>query len=296
MNNIDKNELAKFIEDSVSELRSSPNEPKTFRFPLDEDLAVYIGWRDGFESDNGYYGYDVCGMIGTMHEDLWADYDFVDMPYNPETGDVWDTELTSPDASDADWFINVYKDIRTSFENGDIVIPGATPIYSKTSVKASDGVSDEAYEVADIIVDKLKDKDYVSYDEYLSLYDEAVKQVFNYPLSPEQEEDIYSGDFSTDVRILVSMNGGYGTDYSSGDLTRDLDSIELSKQIKASSNPLDELWDKYIEYGICSEETLRVVTSINGYNEETMNDILYATTGYRSWEQYTESEGIEEED
>lgn len=295
MNNIDKNELAKFIEDSVSALHASPDEPMTYKFPLDEDLALYVGWVGGFDPNNGYNGYEVCGKIGTTHEDLWADYDFVDMPFNPETGDVWDTELTSPDASDADWFITVYKDIRTSFENGDIVIPGATPIYSKTSVKASDGVPDEAYKVADIIVDKLEDKDYVSYDEYLSLYDKAVKQVFDHSLSPEQENDIYDGDFSVDVRTLVEMKGGYGTDYSSGDLTRDLDSIELSKQVKASSNPLDELWDKYIDYGICSEETLRVVTSINGYNEETMNDILYATIGYRSWDQFVESEGIEED-
>ena len=73
MENIDKNKLAKFIEDSVSELRSSPNEPKTFRFSLDDDLALYIGWLDGFDPNNGYNGYEVCGKIGTTHEDLWAD-------------------------------------------------------------------------------------------------------------------------------------------------------------------------------------------------------------------------------
>jgi len=48
---------------------------------------------------------------------------------------------------------------------------------------------------------------------------------------------------------------------------------------------LDYIWDLYIELGICSEETLRVVTSINGYNAETMQDILYATIGLRSLEQ-----------
>lgn len=48
---------------------------------------------------------------------------------------------------------------------------------------------------------------------------------------------------------------------------------------------LDEMWDLFLDLGICSEETLRVVTSINGYNEETMLDILYATTGLRNIEQ-----------
>lgn len=56
---------------------------------------------------------------------------------------------------------------------------------------------------------------------------------------------------------------------------------------------LDEMWDIFIEYGICSEETLQVVTSINGYSEETMLDILFATTGFRNFEQLAEDLGID---
>ena len=51
-----------------------------------------------------------------------------------------------------------------------------------------------------------------------------------------------------------------------------------------------ELWDYLRDNEIVSEETLRVVTSINGYSVETLNDILYATTGYRSLEQIEEVE------
>lgn len=51
---------------------------------------------------------------------------------------------------------------------------------------------------------------------------------------------------------------------------------------------LDEMWDLMLDLGICSEETLRVVTSINGYSEETMLDILYATIGLRNFEQVAE--------
>ena len=53
-------------------------------------------------------------------------------------------------------------------------------------------------------------------------------------------------------------------------------------------NPLDELWDLIIEYGIANESELQLVTCINGYNEETLNDVIYARTGFRSIEQYNE--------
>ena len=38
---------------------------------------------------------------------------------------------------------------------------------------------------------------------------------------------------------------------------------------------------------------MKLVTSINGYNEESVNDILYVRTGYRDMEQYLEYEDKE---
>ena len=46
----------------------------------------------------------------------------------------------------------------------------------------------------------------------------------------------------------------------------------------------NEMWDRLLEMGT-SEETLQVVTCINGYSEETMLDILYAQYGYRNFDQ-----------
>lgn len=46
----------------------------------------------------------------------------------------------------------------------------------------------------------------------------------------------------------------------------------------------DEMWDDLMELGV-SEQTLQIVTSINGYNAETLCDVLYAHTGYRSFDQ-----------
>lgn len=59
---------------------------------------------------------------------------------------------------------------------------------------------------------------------------------------------------------------------------------------------IDEVWDLFLDYDICSEETLNVVTSINGYSLETMADILYATTGLRNIEQLKSEFGIEDEE
>ena len=50
---------------------------------------------------------------------------------------------------------------------------------------------------------------------------------------------------------------------------------------------LDEKWDMLRDYGI-SEQTLNVVTGINGYSEKTLNDILYVATGYRNFEDLAE--------
>ena len=58
------------------------------------------------------------------------------------------------------------------------------------------------------------------------------------------------------------------------------------KEIKTMTN--DEFFDFLVEYGIATEDEIRLVTDINGYNEETLNDILYARTGNRSIEQFLE--------
>ena len=51
---------------------------------------------------------------------------------------------------------------------------------------------------------------------------------------------------------------------------------------------LIEIWDYIVEIGIATEDELRLVTSINGTNEDSLNSVLYSRTGYRSLEQLTE--------
>ena len=42
-----------------------------------------------------------------------------------------------------------------------------------------------------------------------------------------------------------------------------------------------------------NEEVINCITSINGYNEDTLDNILYYYTGYRDLKQYTEYEDKE---
>ena len=52
---------------------------------------------------------------------------------------------------------------------------------------------------------------------------------------------------------------------------------------------IDEVWDLLIEYGVATQEELSLVTCINGYNMDTMNDVIYARAGYRNIEQLEDS-------
>ena len=55
-------------------------------------------------------------------------------------------------------------------------------------------------------------------------------------------------------------------------------------------NRTEQIWDYIMEIGIATEEELRLVTSIDGYNEESLNSVIYVRTGYRSMEQLEEAE------
>ena len=45
------------------------------------------------------------------------------------------------------------------------------------------------------------------------------------------------------------------------------------------------LWDFIVDNNIATEDEVRLVSDINGFNDETMTDIIYARTLLRSYEQ-----------
>lgn len=46
-----------------------------------------------------------------------------------------------------------------------------------------------------------------------------------------------------------------------------------------------QLWDYLINSGIATEQELRLITDIIGYSTDTLNEVIYARTGYRDYEQ-----------
>lgn len=49
---------------------------------------------------------------------------------------------------------------------------------------------------------------------------------------------------------------------------------------------LEQYYNYLTNYELVSGETLDIITSINGYNEDTLDDVLYVVSGYRDIEQY----------
>lgn len=56
---------------------------------------------------------------------------------------------------------------------------------------------------------------------------------------------------------------------------------------------LEEYYNYLIEVVGANEEVMECITSINGYNEDTLDDILFYYTAYRDIEQYLEYNDME---
>jgi hypothetical protein len=48
----------------------------------------------------------------------------------------------------------------------------------------------------------------------------------------------------------------------------------------------EQIWDTIIEHGLASDETLTLITKLNGWSLDTMESVLYALTGYHDLDQY----------
>lgn len=56
------------------------------------------------------------------------------------------------------------------------------------------------------------------------------------------------------------------------------------------NSKIDVIWLYFIDTKMFTEDELTLVTHLNGYNEKTLNDILFIRYGYRDLPQYLESE------
>ena len=53
---------------------------------------------------------------------------------------------------------------------------------------------------------------------------------------------------------------------------------------------IEIIWDLLVNFELATEATLQLITRLNGYNLETMENVLYALTGYHSYDQFMENE------
>ncbi len=53
---------------------------------------------------------------------------------------------------------------------------------------------------------------------------------------------------------------------------------------------VNEIWEYIVDSGIATEDELKLITDINGYSVDTLNDVIYCRTGYHSVEQLNDEE------
>ena len=64
--------------------------------------------------------------------------------------------------------------------------------------------------------------------------------------------------------------------------------LKLKKNYTLEELNANELWDELLEQELFTEEELRLLTNINGFNVETLNDAIFSRYGYRDFEQMME--------
>lgn len=62
------------------------------------------------------------------------------------------------------------------------------------------------------------------------------------------------------------------------------DNTELVGGNEMNGN-IECVWELLVDMEIATDEELQLVTSINGYNIDTLNDVIYVRTGYHDIEQ-----------
>lgn len=58
--------------------------------------------------------------------------------------------------------------------------------------------------------------------------------------------------------------------------------------MKKDFKDVNDLWDELLDLELFTYEELKLLTSINGYSVETLNDAIFSRYGYRDLEQMME--------
>lgn len=131
-NKLDVNKIKEFIDDSINKLTTT--DYTCCEYKLDDDLSLFVGWSGGYEpepDDTIIYDKDDPSFainigIKSNHEYMRTDFDWLTSPYDAETEETWNTDMTVPKGglseADVKWYIEQYQEIRKSLDAGEIVL------------------------------------------------------------------------------------------------------------------------------------------------------------------------------
>ena len=129
---VDTSSLANFIKDSVEKLQTTNY--TNCKYNLDEELAVFVGWSDGYDTEPTKYeiGSEKCptcrvnAVIAVRNDADWSDLDMLTVPYYELSGDIYQCQYTVSPSNDytylADSLLEAYEEIRELLGSGELSI------------------------------------------------------------------------------------------------------------------------------------------------------------------------------
>ena len=144
-------EVANFIKDSVEKLQTT--DYTNCKYNLDDKLAIYVGWSDGYDAEetsdleihskkNPTYAINV--VIGVRNDADYADLDYITIPYYETDGEAYNCQYTVSHKEDytylADSLLKAYEDIKSKLESGELLTESAEIDNDKDNYKLADMV------------------------------------------------------------------------------------------------------------------------------------------------------------
>lgn len=133
LNNMNESsKLAKFIKDSVDKLLNT--DYTNCKFDLDENLAVFVGWSDGYDTEPTKYeiGSEKCptcrinAVIAVRNDADWSDLDTLSVPFYEPSGEIYNCQYTVSPSEDyeylADRLLEDYENIKELVETGELLL------------------------------------------------------------------------------------------------------------------------------------------------------------------------------
>lgn len=128
----DDSKLANFIKDSVEKLQTT--DFTNCKYNLDEDLAVFVGWSDGYDTEptKDEISSEKCptcrinAIIAVRNEADWSDLDTLTIPYYVHDGDVFNCQYTVSPSEDyiylAGSLLKAYSEIKELLASGELTL------------------------------------------------------------------------------------------------------------------------------------------------------------------------------